>query len=51
MCTGMTASVVIGQTSMTANSVNEGDAGSAASQTSLYWPYTIAFDSLESLGG
>ena len=36
LCSGMTASVVIGQMSMTANGINEGNAGAAANRSSLY---------------
>ena len=45
LCSGMTASVVIGQMSMTANGINEGNAEAAANGSSLYYPYDIAFDS------
>ena len=45
LCSGMTASVVIGQMSMTANGYNEGNGGATDNQSSLYWPYSVAFDS------
>ena len=45
LCSDMSASLVIGQMKMTANAINEGNAGFAANSSSMYYPYDIAFDS------
>jgi sugar lactone lactonase YvrE len=43
LCSNMAATLVIGQTSMTANGANEG-AGATATSSSLSSPYDVAFD-------